>query len=167
MMRWTKICVAGCAAAMMLVSAGCGGGAAVGPGGKLPPGQGAGVKSKTGQEVVEGRRGAASIARSRRFLEHDKKQDWARRAARTSRSSSSAASEEQESAAGKHLPEALYNAGLSYQRCGKDKEAREHFEATLKARLGFHRARARTRSTTTRSRTTWTPRYAHPDPGGA
>jgi tetratricopeptide (TPR) repeat protein len=141
MMRWTKICVAGCAAAMMLVGAGCGGGAAVGPGGKLPPGQGAGVKSKTGQEVSKA--AAAGFDRAlEAFLEHDKKQDWSEATCSDIAKQFEDASEEQESAAGKHLPEALYSAGLAYQRCGKDKEAREHFEATLKADSGFHRARA-------------------------
>ena len=39
------------------------------------------------------------------------------------------------------FPEALYNAGLAYQRCGKKAEAKEQFEAALKADAKFHRAR--------------------------
>src|SRR5690606_12482690 len=40
------------------------------------------------------------------------------------------------------FPEALYNAGLAYQRCGKDEEARKKFDAAAAADSGFHRARA-------------------------
>lgn len=52
------------------------------------------------------------------------------------------ASGEQESVAGKKLPEALYNAGLAYQRCGNDAKAKEQFEAAQAADSQFHRARA-------------------------
>src|SRR5204862_422238 len=48
----------------------------------------------------------------------------------------------QKSDAKAEFPEALYNAGLAYQRCGKDAEARSKFEDTLKADPGFHRAKA-------------------------
>jgi tetratricopeptide (TPR) repeat protein len=141
MMRWTKIRAAGCVAAMMLALTGCGGGAAVGPGGKLPEGQGAGVTSKSGQEVSKA--AAAGFDRAlEAFLEHDRKQDWNESSCSSVAKQFDAASAEQQSAAGKHLPEALYNAGLAYQRCGKDAEAREKFEAALKADSSFHRARA-------------------------
>ncbi len=40
------------------------------------------------------------------------------------------------------FPEAQYNSGLAYQRCGKDAEARSEFEAVIKSDPSFHRARA-------------------------
>ncbi len=52
------------------------------------------------------------------------------------------ASDEQESAAGKQLPEALYNSGLAYQRCGDDAKAKAQFEAAAAADPQLHRARA-------------------------
>lgn len=42
---------------------------------------------------------------------------------------------------GAELNEALYNAGLVYQRCKDDKNARERFSSVLKANPKFHRAR--------------------------
>lgn len=41
----------------------------------------------------------------------------------------------------KKFPEALYNAGLAYQRCGKDAEARKQFEAAVASDSTFHRAK--------------------------
>ena len=40
------------------------------------------------------------------------------------------------------FPEALYNAGLADQRCGKDADARKQFEAAAAADSSFHRAKA-------------------------
>jgi tetratricopeptide (TPR) repeat protein len=128
-------------AGLMATLVGCGGGASVGPGGKLPPGQGAGVKSKTGVEVSKAAAQNFDAA-LQAFLEHDKKQDWAEASCTDVAKRFLDASDEQKSAAGKELPEAQYNAGLAYQRCGKDKEAREHFEASLRTDPSFHRARA-------------------------
>jgi lipoprotein NlpI len=76
------------------------------------------------------------------FLDHDKKGDWAEGTCKEVAGKFEKASEEQESATNRHLPEALYNAGLAYQRCGKDTEAREKFEAAIRADAGFHRAKA-------------------------
>ncbi|HVJ15460.1 MAG TPA: tetratricopeptide repeat protein, partial [Polyangiaceae bacterium] len=117
------------------------GAGAVGKDGKLPPGQGAGVRSKTGVEVSKAAAQNFDAALAS-FLEHDKKQDWADASCSDVAKRFLDASDEQKSAAGKELPEAQYNAGLAYQRCGKDKEAREHFEAALKTDPSFHRARA-------------------------
>lgn len=52
------------------------------------------------------------------------------------------ASEQQRSAAGKDLPEALYNAGLAYQRCGNDAAAKERFQRAVSVDSSFHRAKA-------------------------
>ena len=53
-----------------------------------------------------------------------------------------AASKEQRSAGGNELPEAVYNAGLSYQRCGDDTNAIASFEQAVQVDRGFHRAQA-------------------------
>ena len=42
----------------------------------------------------------------------------------------------------KPFPEASYDAGLAYQRCNDDKDARSHFEEALQANSAFHYARA-------------------------
>jgi tetratricopeptide (TPR) repeat protein len=42
----------------------------------------------------------------------------------------------------KPFPEASYDAGLAYQRCNDDKNARSHFEEALQANSAFHYARA-------------------------
>ena len=76
------------------------------------------------------------------FLDHDKKGDWTEATCKDVAGRFEKASEEQESATNRHLPEALYNSGLAYQRCGKDAEAREKFEAAIRTDPGFHRAKA-------------------------
>ena len=54
---------------------------------------------------------------------HDKANDWNDQAcADTAKAFEAAAS-----ANGK-FPEATYNAGLAYQRCGDDKDAKDHFQ---------------------------------------
>ena len=44
--------------------------------------------------------------------------------------------------AGGKFPEATYDAGLAYQRCGDDKEAKAHFQQALSDDPKFHYARA-------------------------
>ncbi|MGH7294641.1 MAG: tetratricopeptide repeat protein, partial [Polyangiaceae bacterium] len=43
---------------------------------------------------------------------------------------------------GGKFPEATYDAGLAYQRCGNDKEAKAHFQQALSDEPKFHYARA-------------------------
>jgi Tfp pilus assembly protein PilF len=76
------------------------------------------------------------------FLAHDKAGDWAEATCKDVAGKFEDASDSQASATNRQLPEALYNAGLAYQRCGKDAEAREKFEASIKADPSFHRAKA-------------------------
>lgn len=76
------------------------------------------------------------------FLEHDKKQDWAEATCSGVAKMFDDAGDKQKSDTGKPFAEALYNAGLAYQRCGKDDQAREKFEAASQADAGFHRAKA-------------------------
>lgn len=100
-----------------------------------------------------GRKGAGSVSVSKaaaatfdgaldQFVEHDKKQDWADATCSSVADSFMKAASAQKSDARAAFPEAVYNAGLSFQRCGKDAEARERFEETLRADSGFHRAKA-------------------------
>jgi tetratricopeptide (TPR) repeat protein len=42
---------------------------------------------------------------------------------------------------GKELPEAVYNAGLAYQRCSNDAEAKKHFQQALQLDPKSHRAK--------------------------
>jgi tetratricopeptide (TPR) repeat protein len=73
------------------------------------------------------------------FNAHDKANDW-------SDPSCAASAKEFEGAAsanaGGKFPEATYDAGLAYQRCGDDKEAKAHFQQALSDDPKFHYARA-------------------------
>jgi tetratricopeptide (TPR) repeat protein len=76
------------------------------------------------------------------FAAHDKKQDWDDAACTSIAAAFNAAADSQKSDTGRPFPEAQYNAGLAYQRCGKDTDARAEFEAVVKSDPSFHRARA-------------------------
>src|ERR1700712_5099628 len=76
------------------------------------------------------------------FAAHDKKQDWDDGSCGTIAKQFEAAADSQKSDTGRPFPEAQYNAGLAYQRCGKDADARGEFENTIKSDPSFHRARA-------------------------
>ena len=67
------------------------------------------------------------------FIEHDKKNDW------TADACNDVAKKFDE--VGKNA-QALFNSGLSYQRCNDDKNAKAKFEAALQADPKFHHARA-------------------------
>ncbi|HZU85376.1 MAG TPA: hypothetical protein VE987_20735 [Polyangiaceae bacterium] len=73
------------------------------------------------------------------FNAHDKANDWSDQACADTAKLFEAAAAAQSS--GK-FPEANYDAGLSYQRCGNDKEARAHFQKALADDEKFHFARA-------------------------
>jgi tetratricopeptide (TPR) repeat protein len=69
---------------------------------------------------------------------HDKTNDWNdQTCSETAKAFESAASAQ----SGK-FPEATYNAGLAYQRCGDDKDAKARFEKALADDPKFHFARA-------------------------
>jgi tetratricopeptide (TPR) repeat protein len=70
---------------------------------------------------------------------HDKANDWSDQACADSAKAFEAAASAQ--ASGK-FPEATYNAGLAYQRCGDDKDAKAHFQKALADDPKFHFARA-------------------------
>ena len=128
-------------AASLFVAAGCGGSAVIGAGGKLDPKHDSGQKDRTGRAVVKAAAAGFNTAIDE-FSAHDKKQDWQEDVCKSVASAFLNASKEQQSGAGKPLPEAIYNAGLAYQRCGKDAEARSQFEAAVRADGTMHRAKA-------------------------
>jgi len=72
------------------------------------------------------------------FVEHDKANDW-------NDANCAAVAKQFEdavSAQGGRFAQATFNAGLAYQRCNNDKEARAHFEQALREDPKFHNARA-------------------------
>ncbi len=121
-----------------LAAAGCGGG-----------GGGGGKEAKTGG-VKGGPVGVGSTHVEQKALDrfnsaldafngHDKANDWSDSScADVAKQFTSAVSA---NASGK-FPEATYDAGLAYQRCGNDKEAKALFQQALSDDPKFHYARA-------------------------
>jgi len=70
---------------------------------------------------------------------HDKANDWNDQACNETAKAFEAAAAAQP---GGKFPEATYDAGLSYQRCGNDKDAKSHFQQALSDDPKFHFARA-------------------------
>jgi tetratricopeptide (TPR) repeat protein len=73
------------------------------------------------------------------FNAHDKANDWNDQACSDIAHQFEGAAS---SNANGQFPEAKYDAGLAYQRCGNDKEAKAHFQAALADEPKFHHARA-------------------------
>jgi len=74
------------------------------------------------------------------FVEHDRKNDWSADVCSSSAKAFLEASEANKKE-GKELPEAIYNAGLSYQRCSNDDEAKKLFQQALSLDPKSHRAK--------------------------
>ena len=136
-MRLSNIAVTG----LLAFIVGCGGSVTVGADGKLPPGQGSGKKAAGGVEVSK--EAARDFEQALKvFEQHDKAFDWDEGKCKSVAGMFQKAGETQKSATAKSLPSAHYNAGLSFQRCGLDADARKEFQAALDAFAGFHRASA-------------------------
>ncbi|HKQ70146.1 MAG TPA: hypothetical protein VJT73_12445 [Polyangiaceae bacterium] len=75
------------------------------------------------------------------MVAHDKANDWNDATCTQIAKAFLEASETQKSEMRREFPEALYNAGLAYQRCNKDGEAKGQFQAALNLDQKFHRAR--------------------------
>jgi tetratricopeptide (TPR) repeat protein len=125
------------ALALLAQGVGCGGGGADvkvnGPGGKRN------VTETGGTAVVD-------PGAQKRFNEaldvfngHDKANDWADAVCTDVAQQFEAARSKQ---SGNKFPEASYDAGLAFQRCGNDKEAKGHFQEALSDEPQFHFARA-------------------------
>jgi Tfp pilus assembly protein PilF len=122
----------------------CGGGGTTGGKGAataLKANDQTGRKTGTGQEVSKAAASGFDSALEA-FLDHDKKGDWTDATCKDIADQFARAAQSQVSATNRAFPEALYNAGLADQRCGKDADARKQFEAAVAADSTFHRAKA-------------------------
>jgi hypothetical protein len=130
------------AVALVMAAVGCGGGGGA-TGGKdaLSPKDRSGLKDRSGHHVSAAAKQNYDAALDV-FTANDKKGSWDEGGCKSVADMFLKANEEQKSAAGKPLAEAIYNAGLANQRCGKDAEAQKHFQAALAADANFHRAKA-------------------------
>jgi lipoprotein NlpI len=115
----------------------CGGGA--GSEAKAPAASGSGADRvyKVSQEA-EKEHGAALDE----FVRTEAKFDWTEAKCRSIAEKFINASEEQQAASGTPLPTALYNAGVTYMRCGMEQEALQQYQAASNADPNFHRGRA-------------------------
>jgi tetratricopeptide (TPR) repeat protein len=138
MTRFFGIALVGLTATLMAC-----GGPTLGKDGKpvLDPSKDSGRKS-AGSVAVSKEAAATFDGALEQFVEHDKKQDWNDASCGSVADAFEKAASTQKSDTKVAFPEAIYNSGLAYQRCGKDAEARGRFEETLQADSGFHRAKA-------------------------
>jgi tetratricopeptide (TPR) repeat protein len=125
-------------AAMVVATVACGGGSK-GKGGPKAP-ENPGDKSGLGGQIDKEAQSSYEAALDH-FLEVDKSGKWEEGCDGVAESFIAAATK-QKAATNKRFPEAIYNAGLAYQRCNKDAKAQELFREALKADSQFHRARA-------------------------
>jgi lipoprotein NlpI len=138
--RWTSLLCTG----LVPVLVACGGGGTAGGKGAVTPlgkGEQTGRKTGTGQEVSKAAASSFDTALEA-FLDHDKKGDWTEASCKDIADQFAKAASTQVSATNRAFPEALYDAGLADQRCGKDADARKQFEAAIAADSSFHRAKA-------------------------
>lgn len=75
------------------------------------------------------------------MVAHDKASDWSDATCTQTAKQFLDAADKQKSETKRDFPEAIYNAGLAYQRCDKDAEAKAQFKAALDLDAKFHRAR--------------------------
>lgn len=126
---------------MMMGVVGCGASGSGGKGSELPAGKRSGSTSASGAEISKAAAESYKEALST-FVAHDRAYDWSEANCKATAEAFVSASKQQQADSGKPLPEALYNAGLSYMRCGQESLALAQFQEALKAGQGFHRARA-------------------------
>src|SRR5215813_871686 len=117
---------------LLVTVAGCGGGAAMNAEGKavLSSADRSGFKTSTGDMVhKEAAKSFDDAIKS--FVAHDKAFDWNEGTCKEVAALFTKASDVQQSATKRAFPSALYNAGLSYQRCELQSEAQRQFQAAL------------------------------------
>jgi tetratricopeptide (TPR) repeat protein len=125
--------------ALLAFLSGCGGGSvSVKTGGesKTGPGGEKAAAAPVAQQAAKGFQTALDA-----MVAHDKANDWNDATCASVAKSFQDASDVQKSEMKREFPEAIYNAGLAYQRCNKDAEAKEQFKAALGIDQKFHRAR--------------------------
>src|SRR5258708_5312038 len=125
---------ASAASVLLLLVAACGGG---GPSPKSPSGKADKAvtpKEQVLPEVTKGYNDALQM-----MVAHDKANDWNDAACNQVAKLFLDAQSQQKSKG--DLPEAIYNAGLAYQRCNKDDDAKKQFSAALAISQNFHHAR--------------------------
>jgi tetratricopeptide (TPR) repeat protein len=120
------------AAALIAGTIGCGGGA-TGPGAKGPLGP-TDSKGNAVSQAAANKFNAALEA----MAQHDKASDWNEMTCGSTALLFLEAAKEQ---GDKTFNEAIYNAGVSYQRCKKDADAKKYFKQVLDKDPKFHRAR--------------------------
>lgn len=127
--------------AVVLLAAACGGGKGKGP---TTGGTQGGPTTASGSAVSAEAKNRFD-AGLQKMVAHDKKSDWNEALCTEVAGDFTTAADTQrktaEKDADKKFPEALYNAGLAYQRCSKDAEARAKFQAALADDPSFHRAK--------------------------
>ncbi len=126
MKRITTLMVSG----LLALTAACGGGDKPNP---KTGADGKGGKAGGGGEVLSKDAQAKFNSALDLFIEHDKKNDWSNDAC--------AEVAKKFDEVGKNA-QAIFNAGLAYQRCNDDKNAKAKFDAALQADPKFHHARA-------------------------
>ena len=122
----------------LIVAVGCGGGATVqeAKAPKNPSGKKSAQGTSVSKEAADKFEGALH-----EFIDADAKGQWDDASCKAAAQAFKAAADEQKSATNQTLAEALYDAGLAYQRCGMDKDARSAFEQAVQANSKFHKAR--------------------------
>jgi Tfp pilus assembly protein PilF len=135
--RFSGIGIAGVLALVI----GCGGGGGTGKPVELAAGEKSGFKTAGGQEVHrEAAKGFDDALKS--FATHDKAFDWTAESCKDVAGQFAHASDVQQSATHHAFASALYNSGLTYQRCGMEADAQKQFQAAIDADRSFHRAAA-------------------------
>lgn len=123
------------AALLASLAAACGGGSGEGP--KVPSkGDGKGSEAPVIQVSKDAQ--AKFNAALDAFVEHDKANNWNDQAC----ADVAKMFDEAESAQGGKFAQAQFNAGLAYQRCNDDKNAKARFDKALAEDPKFHHARA-------------------------
>ena len=124
----------------LIVAVGCGGGAGTTTPEAKAPSHPSGKQSATGTAVSKEAADKFEAA-LQEFSDVDSKGQWDDATCKNVAQAFKSAADEQKSATNQTLAEAKYNAGLAYQRCGMDKDARAAFEQAVSANSKFHRAR--------------------------
>jgi len=133
-----RICKGIALSALFVLVASCGGAeVSVKTPSKKSGGEGTGeTKPVVAQEAAKGFNQALDA-----MVAHDKAHDWTDASCTQIAKQFEDAASLQKSQSKQEFPEALYDAGLAYQRCDKDDQAKGKFQEALNANSAFHHAR--------------------------